>query len=188
MIPGRTNKPGTFQTPKLYTCQVSFKTSLSFLLVLKFCTKGEILFEVSSRTPIEVSGLGFLPKGKDADNQSKKTPAKCPALRADLSKTLTQGRNYSSPAPGSLCKELVTAPSVLSPLSTQSDHWMQSGYDAFKSLPIPLVPCKLSIGHKPLLHSGPIQPSKQVLLPFWSQVWWVKKSSLGRQNLLQPKP
>lgn len=75
---GGTNKPGSFQTPKLYTCQVSFKTSLSFLLVLKFCTKGEILFEVSIRTPIEVSGLGFLPKGKDADNQRKNTSAKCP--------------------------------------------------------------------------------------------------------------
>lgn len=78
--PSRNKQPGTFQTPKLYTCQVSSKTSLSFLLVLKFCTKGEILFEVSSRTPIEVNGLGFLPKGKDADNQRKNTSAKCPVL------------------------------------------------------------------------------------------------------------
>lgn len=77
-------QPGTFQTPKLYTCQVSSKTSLSFLLVLKFCTKGEILFEVSSRTPIEVNGLGFLPKGKDEDNQRKNTSAKCPVLARPL--------------------------------------------------------------------------------------------------------
>lgn len=87
----RWNKqPGTFQTPKLYICQVSSKASLSFLLVLKFCTKGEILFEVSIRTPIEVNGLGFLPKGKDVDNQRKSASAKCPVL---LSKILKQGRN-----------------------------------------------------------------------------------------------
>lgn len=117
---GRNKQPGTFQTPKLYTCQVSSKASLSFLLVLKFCTKGEILFEVSSRTPIEVNGLGFLPKGKDEDNQRKNTSAKCPVFVRPPQDFKTR-QELVLFGPVSLCKELFVVPSVLSPVV--STNW-----------------------------------------------------------------